>query len=259
MPASPLPDRPLVLCISGHDPGGGAGIQADIEAVAAQGGRALSIITALTVQDTRDVARVDDVDARLIERQLDCLLADSRPAAIKLGLLGSADQAGVIAAAIERTGASVVIDPVLRAGGGSSLSSAATTRALLDQLFPLADVITPNAAEARILSGCGTRDAGATALLGTGCRNVLVTGGDEPGPSVENTWYRHDTEPGRYTWPRLAGGFHGAGCTLAAALAARLALGETMADALREAQRYTHAALASAVATGRGRLIPGRY
>jgi len=253
------PTPPLVLCLSGHDPVGGAGLHADIEAIAAQGAHAVGVITALTVQDTLNVRRVSAVARPLIAEQLACVLDDCSISAIKLGLLGDADQAALICDALDRSGAPLVIDPVLRAGGGTALATTATTHALLETLIPRACVITPNAAEARRLApDCDTLDACAEALLARGCRHVLITGGDEPTATADNIWYRRDAAPVRYVWPRLPGPFHGAGCTLASALAARLALSEPMDLALQHAQTYVHGCLEHAHRIGHGRLIPGR-
>lgn len=255
MSASP----PLLLCLSGHDPTGGAGLHADLEAAAAQGVHALSLVTALTAQDTRDVRKVVAVDADLLEEQLALLLADAPITAVKLGLLGSAAQVEVIVRALARLRVPVVLDPVLRAGGGSNLASAELERAVLEHLLPQVTVLTPNAAEARRLAPAETLADSARTLLARGCANVLVTGGDEPGAEVCNTWHGADrAEPLSYRWPRLAETFHGAGCTLAASIAARLALGDTVEQALDRGQRWTQHALARAVRVGRGRRIPGR-
>ncbi|TXH06031.1 MAG: hydroxymethylpyrimidine/phosphomethylpyrimidine kinase [Nevskiaceae bacterium] len=250
---------PLVLCLSGHDPTGGAGIHADLEAVAALGGHALTVVTAQTVQDTRDVARVAPVAPILIAAQIEALIADCDIAAIKVGLLGDAAQLPVIAAAAQRLRVPLVLDPVLRAGGGSALANAATVAAMRTDLFPLTTVLTPNAAEARRLApGAATPEACAQALLAAGCANVLVTGGDEPGDDVVNTWHRSGSPPRAYRWPRLPETFHGAGCTLAAAIAALLAQGRDVGEALVEAQTYTQRSLHNARRIGHGRRIPGR-
>ncbi len=253
------PSPPLVLCLSGHDPVGGAGLQADIEAIAAQGAHAIGIITALTVQDTQNVRRVSATAPTLMAEQIACVLDDCNIAAIKLGLLGDAEQVETICAAVDRCSAPLVIDPVLRAGGGATLANTATTQALLEQLIPRATVITPNAAEARRLApGLNTLDACADALLARGCEHVLITGGDEPTQTADNVWYTQNAAPRRFVWPRLPGPFHGAGCTLASALAARLALGEPIELALQSAQAYVHRCLAHAQRIGHGRLIPAR-
>lgn len=251
--------RPLVLCLSGLDPGGGAGLQADIETVAALGGHALALATCLTVQDTRDVARVEATAPQLLQEQLELLLADSPPQAIKLGLLGSAEQLPLIVRTIRRCGVPVVCDPVLRAGGGALLHDEDTAAALRRELFGQVTVLTPNAAEARRLcpGAAGLDDCGA-ALLACGCARVLITGGDEPGERVVNRVYAADHAPRRYDWARLPETFHGAGCTLAAAIAALLARGMDLDEALQQAQEWTQGALQRALRTGRGRRIPGR-
>lgn len=250
---------PAVLCLSGHDPTGGAGIQADIEACAARGVHAFTVITAHTVQDTSNVRRVSAVPPAMIAEQVEALGSDGRIAAIKIGLLGDAAQVPVIVEAILSNPAPVVLDPVLRAGGGTNLVGSKLQVAILEELLPHVTVVTPNAGEARRLApGAADLDAAAARLLSTGCRHVLVTGGDETGPTVVNTWYAQDAAPRRFEWPRLPETFHGAGCTLASAIAARLAAGEPVGDALESAQRWTQATLAAAVAVGQGRRIPFR-
>ncbi|WP_028081719.1 bifunctional hydroxymethylpyrimidine kinase/phosphomethylpyrimidine kinase [Solimonas soli] len=258
MSTASLDRRARVLCLSGHDPGGGAGIHADLEAVAAQGAHALTVITALTAQDSVDVRQVWPVASARLAEQLELLLADGAIAAIKIGLLGDATQIAVIVDAIRRSGAPVVCDPVLRAGGGRDLSDAATIAALLDELLPHVDLLTPNAAEARRLSGCNDPFEAAAALRARGCRQVLVTGGDEAEAEVHNRWLDAEGRAHEFRWPRLPARFHGAGCTLAAAIAARRALGEDWATAVEAGQRYTQQALAGAYRAGRGRLIPRR-
>lgn len=252
-------ERPIVLCFSGHDPGGGAGIHADIEAIGALGGHALTIITAQTVQDTRNVERVVATDLTLLAEQIVALSADSVIGAIKVGLLGEASQVSVIARTAKALGVPVVVDPILRAGGGSNLASTALIMAMQADLFPLTTVLTPNAAEARHLAPDGDSISEcAQALVDAGCANVLVTGGDEPGDDVLNRWHRAGEEAQDFRWPRQPETFHGAGCTLASAIAALLAQGREVGDALQEAQAYTQYTLQNAQRTGQGRRIPGR-
>lgn len=254
---SPAPPR--ILCLSGHDPGGGAGVHADIEAVGAHGGHALSVITALTLQDSINVREVRAVEPVWIAAQLALLEADGPIAAVKIGLLGDATQIPVIAACLDRLGVPVVLDPVLRAGGGRELAGAALQAAVLDQLLPRVHLLTPNAAEARRLApDAASLDDAAACLLDRGCRQVLITGGDEPDDEVRNRWYRPEAPPQTYRWPRLPTTFHGAGCTLASAIAARLGRGEPMAQALAGAQAWTQDTLARARRVGRGRPVPGR-
>ena len=257
MTVNPVP--PLVLCIAGHDPSGGAGIIADVQAVSALGCHPLSLITSLTVQDSRNVREVEPVPAALIERQLDLLLADSRISAIKIGLIGEPAQVPVIIRAIRHCKVPVVLDPVLRAGGGGDLAGNAVMRALIEQLMPITTVSTPNAAEARRLAAADDLETCAATLLALGCQNLLITGGDEPTPgTVYNTLHRARALPKTWQWPRLPEGFHGSGCTLASVIAARLALGDELETALDEAQRWVHGALSRSYAIGQGRRIPNR-
>lgn len=251
--------RPLVLCLSGHDPGGGAGVQADIETIAALGGHALTAITAHTVQDTRDVSRCIAADPVLLREQIDCVLSDSKIDAIKIGLLGDAGQIDLLLDIARRVRVPVVLDPVLRAGGGSALASAPLIERMRKELLQQVEVLTPNAAEAkRLVPEAASLEEAAAALLALGARHVLVTCGDEPGDPVVNHWFRADGAPRHFAWTRVPGTFHGAGCTLASAIAVLLARGLPVAQALEDAQAFTHRALERAHATGRGRAIPGR-
>lgn len=247
-----------VLCCSGYDPTGGAGIQADIEAIAAQGAHALPLITALTAQDTRNVQRVVAVDAALMAEQLRLLRADCVISAIKIGLLGGAAQLPLMVELLRTAGVPVVMDPILRAGGGAELTSSVFAAEVRASLFPLCTVLTPNAAEARRWTGHENLETAGRALLAMGVAHVLITGGDEPEASARNRWFAPAQATRLFELPRLPGSFHGAGCTLAAALAARLALGEPMADALMQAQQYVHDCLQQARAVGQGRLVPQR-
>lgn len=250
---------PSVLCLSGFDPSGGAGMQADIEACAANGAHTLGVVTALTAQNTRNVFAIEPVGVEFMRRQLDALLEDCRPAAVKIGLIGSAAQLPVILDVISELGVPVVCDPVLRASGGATLLTPDIAVQLVADLFPHASLVTPNAAEARQLApGSPTLRAAAQALCNHGCAAALVTGGDEQGGEAEDILY---TRQGNYrTWrsTRIAGGFHGAGCTLSSAIAARLAQGDALEVAIEHARKYVHTALATAFSVGRGRAIPRR-
>lgn len=249
---------PNVLCCSGHDPTGGAGIQADIEAVAAQGAHALTLVTALTAQDTHNVQRVDAMPPEWLAQQGQLLLADCAIAAIKIGLLGVPAQLSVLVAFIRQSQRPVVLDPILRAGGGTELVGNELAVQMRQQLFPLCTVLTPNAAEARRWTGERDLDTAGQALLADGAQHVLITGGDEPGEISRNRWYTNGAPVRVFERARLPGHFHGAGCTLAAALAARLALGESVEAALIAAQAYVHETLRHARPIGGGRWLPRR-
>lgn len=252
---------PVVLCLSGHDPSGGAGVQADIEAARAQGVHPATVITALTVQDSRNACAVDAIDSRAIIEQAELILADLPVACIKLGLLGSAENARVISELLGRhAGIPVVLDPVLRAGGGAVLGDQALTEAMVEFLLPRATLITPNLAEARLLaSPARERDACAARLLQQGARCVLITGGDtdEHTDEVINSLYS-EAKVRHWRWPRLPHRYHGSGCTLAASIAARLALGEELLQAVVTAQQYTWNSLNAAYRIGRGQHFPRR-
>ncbi len=254
MASSPSP--PVVLACSGHDPCGGAGIQADIESIRAQGCHPATLVTALTVQDSRRAYSVHPVDPELLLRQARRLLEDLRPAAIKVGLVPNAGVAAALATLLdEMEKVPVVLDPVLHAGGGGALGAAENLAPLLAR----AALATPNRAEARRLGGVEDPEEAATRLLQRGCRAVLVTGADEAGGAeVINSLYRAG-ETRHWRWPRLPGRYHGSGCTLASAAAARLAQGETLEEALGRAQEYTLESLRRAFAPGRGQRFPGRF
>lgn len=249
---------PLVLSLSGHDPTGGAGIQADIETLSWLGCHPCTVITALTVQDTRNVDRVIPQRADAFLEQARALISDLPIAAVKIGLLGSADIVRAVDVVLESLGPlPVVLDPILAAGGGLDLSSSDLIREIRDRLLPRATVATPNTPEARTLAGRDDAGAGAQTLLSLGCRHVLLTGTHDDGPDVVNRWYSASRNES-WHWPRLPGSFHGSGCTLASAVAAHLARGLDMEDALREAQRFTWNALKAGFRPGRGQFLPNR-
>ncbi|MCP5299954.1 MAG: hydroxymethylpyrimidine/phosphomethylpyrimidine kinase [Chromatiaceae bacterium] len=252
-------NRPVVLCIGGHDPTGGAGIQADIETVNALDARAVSLITTLTAQDTRNATAAWPVSAAALARQFDTLVDDIRPAAAKIGLLGGTDQIAVLAERIEGLRCPVVIDPVLAAGGGFQLDPGGLGGAICRQLLPLAALATPNRIEARRLAANDDADAAAGMLLGHGVGAVLLTGADEANDAtVRNRLYRPGLPTREYDWPLLPQRYHGSGCTLASACAALLARGMTLDAAVAEAQAFTWSALEAAEPVGKGQWLPRR-
>lgn len=250
--------KPTVLAISGHDPTGGAGIQADIEAIVSQGCHPATLVTCLTAQDTRDVHRLYPQPPAALAEQWERLAADIHFDAVKIGLLGSAEIAALVAERLRQAPPAVtVLDPILRAGGGSALADDALIDTLLGELIPLTTVLTPNLDEARRLTGETLPSRCAEALLARGCRAVLITGGDEPTPLIYNTLYLADGHK-TFTWEKLPAGAHGSGCTLAAALAALLARGLDLEEAARKAQQYTWNAIKYGFRPGRGQSLPER-
>jgi hydroxymethylpyrimidine kinase/phosphomethylpyrimidine kinase len=238
--------RPVVLCFSGLDPSGGAGLQADIESIAALGGLAAVCCTALTVQDSQRVYAFETVSPDFIRRQAEAVLADLPVKAIKLGMLGNGPITDVVGALLAgHPHLPVVLDPVLGANSGGSLASDDLAQGLL-RLIPRATVITPNTVEARRLSGTDDLGAAVARLAGLGARHVLLKGGHEPGPLLVNRLYRGTAELYRSETPRLPGEFHGSGCTMASALAAGLAAGLDLEVAVRQAEQFLDGALADA-------------
>ena len=251
--------RPNILVVAGHDPSGGAGIQADIEAAAAHGVHAAAVISVLTCQDTHNVYGVKPVDADFFSECLDAVVADMSIDAVKLGVIASAEHVAIIATLMDRLpDTPLVIDPVLVAAGGGTLADDTVGRALQDRLFERATVITPNAREARALCDGETDLDRCGETLSQHSANVLITGGDEDSPEVVNRRYAQGRAIQRYQWPRIDGVFHGSGCTLASAIAARLALGHDPDEALQHAQQYTWETLDRAFAAGQGQRIPAR-
>ncbi|MCF7201173.1 hydroxymethylpyrimidine/phosphomethylpyrimidine kinase [Pseudomonas oligotrophica] len=254
------PSRPVVLCLSGHDPVGGAGLQADIEALLAQQCHAAPAVTALTVQDTVDVTDFRVLDRAWVLAQAEAIIADLPVAAVKLGMLGSVEMVETVLEIMGRLpGVPLVCDPVLRAGGGGSLGKDEVGYALRERLFPASTIATPNLPEARILAELpeGTADECAERLL-PHIEHLLITGGHGDEHEVHNRLYCRDGSRHDFTCARLPGSYHGSGCTLASALAGRLALGQDVVGAVRSALDYTWRTLRDAEAPGRGQYIPRR-
>lgn len=244
---------PIVLTFAASDPTGGAGLQADVLTLAALGCHPLSALTGLTVQDTSGVQHLEAIAADLVTRQANRVLAESRVAAFKAGVLGSAQNVHAVAAiAAAHAHVPLVLDPVLASGRGDALASDAVLGALLEALVPRATIVTPNTLEAQRLGG-------AKRLLELGCRYVLVTGTHEESAEVINRLYGSAGLVREDRWPRLPGSYHGSGCTLASALAAQLAKGRSVPDAAREAQEFTWRALAAGLRTGAGQSLPDRF
>ncbi len=259
---------PIVLTFAASDPTGGAGIQADLLTQASLGCHPLSVVTALTVQDTAGIDSVLAIDAEWVEDQARTLLEDMPVDAFKIGLLGSVDNIAAIAAIVaDYPDIPLVFDPVLASGRGDELADEEMIAALQELLLPQTTVLTPNSLEARRL----TRAAGderddetpwaecAQRLLTFGCDYVLLTGTHDSTPQVVNVLYHRDGVVRSDTWPRLPGSYHGSGCTLASAVAAGLAHRLPVDAAVGEAQEYTWKALAAGFHPGMGQFIPDRF
>lgn len=238
--------RPVVLCFSGLDPSGGAGLQADIESIAALGGLAAVVCTALTVQDSQRVYGFEPVSPDLIRQQAEAVLADLPVRAIKLGMLGNgaiAELVGELLACHPQI--PVVLDPVLIANSGGALAADDLAQGLL-RLFPRATVITPNSLEARRLAESDDVEEAVTRLAMLGARQVFLKGGHEPGKTLVNRLYQGTELLHESSTPRLPGEFHGSGCTMASALAAGLASGIDLVTAVKQAEAFVARALGNA-------------
>jgi hydroxymethylpyrimidine/phosphomethylpyrimidine kinase len=251
---------PLVLAVGGHDPSGGAGIQADIETLAANGCRALSVITALTTQNTCGVRRMLPQPAQQVVEQIRLLMEESGVSAIKIGLLGSAATAIALAELLnDYPDIPVILDPVLASGSGTALADGTLPLVLQETLFPCCTLATPNSDEARRLSGEQELDECAARLIHSGCASVLITGTHEAEEQVTNRLYSLGGLLQSWHWPRLSGSYHGSGCTLASAIAAGLARGRSLPEAAEQAQHYTWNTLENALSTGRCQYTPDRF
>lgn len=260
-PDAPLP--PAVLTFAASDPTGGAGLQADILALASMGCHPLSVVTAITVQDTTGVESFLAIDPDWVADQARCLLEDMAVGAFKIGMLGSTEIVTVIAEVVsDYPDVPLVLDPVLASGRGDEFANEDMLAAIRELLVPQSTVVTPNVLELRRLAededGDSTLAECAQHLLDSGCEYVLVTGTHDATPDVINTLYHRGGILRADTWQRLPGSFHGSGCTLASALAANLARGLEIGDAVYEAQDYTWQALTRAYRPGMGQFIPDR-
>ena len=257
---------PIVLVFAASDPSGGAGLQADIMTLSSMGCHPLSVVTALTIQDTTGVDDVSAIDAEWVADQARCVLEDMPVAAFKIGVLGSVETIAAIAEVVsDYPEIPLVLDPVLASGRGDELASEEMVVALRELLVPQTTIITPNSLEARRLAIDDSNDEDdpdlaecARRLIASGCEYVLVTGTHENTPQVVNTLYGQEGVLRSDSWERLPGSYHGSGCTLASAIAATIANGLSIGDAVKDAQEYTWQTLKAAFRPGMGQHIPDR-
>ena len=248
-----------VLTIAGSDSGGGAGLQADLKVITALGGYGMSVITAITAQNTLGVTRIQDVDLDVIEAQIDAVLLDIGVDVVKIGMLASPQIVRTVAKALHRHGVKrIVLDPVLRATSGASLGGDDTAQAMITELFPMATLITPNMEEASLLlgheiSGADDFKMAAQQLLEMGPQAVLIKGGHLDATHTQITDF--------LMWKTLEDGLevtqskefkhyrvntlntHGTGCSLASAIATYLADGHDLSHAVAKAIAYVEAGL----------------
>jgi len=260
-PNHPRTDIPSVLVLAGLDPTGGAGIQADIEAIASQGAHACPVVTALTVQDTDNVMAVQAVEGTTIAQQARAVLEDVPVAAVKIGMLGSTEIVEVVHSLLrDYPDLPVVLDPVLAAGGGYELADDELVDAIGSLLLPQTTVLTPNTPEIRRLAPeADSVQAAAMALLEQGVEYVLATGTHDNTDDVVNRLFGGNRLLEDYRWPRLEGRYHGSGCTLASAIAGLLSQGHEPLTAIQQAQTYAWATLKNGFRAGMGQLLPNRF
>lgn len=251
--------RPVVLCFSGLDPSGGAGLQADIEAVGAQGAHAAVVCTALTIQDTRKVYGFQAIDPAFLRQQADKVLADLPVRAIKCGMLANPEVVAMVrGVCADHPHLPLVLDPVLAANSGGSLADPRMVTELAS-LFACATVITPNSLETRWLAARDNLDAALARLHALGAKAVLLKGGHEPGPMIRNVLSVDGKTVQTSQWPRRPHEYHGSGCTLASAIAGGLARGLTLPVAVTRAEVWLQSTLTDAdLPHADGQAIPKR-
>ena len=254
---------PIVLTFAAADPSGGAGLQADVLTLSSMGCHALSVVTAVTVQDTVGVEDVLPLDPEWVADQARCVLEDMPVAVFKIGLLGSVEIIAAIAEVVsDYPEVPLVLDPVLSSGRGDELATEEMVAAMRELLIPQTTLITPNSLEARRLAvedGDDSDDVSlaecARRILTLGCEYVLITGTHENTAQVVNVLSSREGVVRSDSWP---GAYHGSGCTLASAIAATVANGLAISDAVRDAQEYTWQTLSSGYRPGMGQHIPDR-
>jgi hydroxymethylpyrimidine/phosphomethylpyrimidine kinase len=252
MPTAP----PRVLAVAGSDSGGGAGIQADLKTMLAFGVHGMTVICAVTAQNSVGVQGYWELPPEAVRAQLDSVLGDIGAQAVKTGMLASPVLVATVADALAQMAAPVVVDPVAVSKHGDSLLSAGTLESVRERLLPLATVVTPNLLEAEMLAGMSIADevqmlAAARAILAMGPQWVLVKGGHLPGNPVD--LLVSSAEVIRFPGERIASVHtHGTGCTLASAIASRLAFGDDVPTAVKAAKEYVTGAIAAGFPLGSG-------
>jgi hydroxymethylpyrimidine/phosphomethylpyrimidine kinase len=263
-----MPDHPrsfpAVLTFAATDPSSGAGLQADLLTLASMGCHPLSVVTAITVQDTSGVEGIQSIDADWVSDQARAILEDIPVAAFKIGVMGSVENIAAIAEIVsDYPEIPLVLDPVLASARGDEFASDDALEAIREMIVPQTTVITPNTLELlRLTLGEDEErvpaDKLARRLTDMGAEYVLVTGTHDSTLEVINTLYGDSGVIRADRWQRLAGSYHGSGCTLASAIAATIARGLDIEEAVREAQDYTWHSLKFGFRPGMGQFIPDR-
>jgi hydroxymethylpyrimidine/phosphomethylpyrimidine kinase len=251
--------KPVVFVMAGHDPSGGAGLQADIETVAAHGCIATSVITSLTAQNTQCFSHHIPQATEDFLTQGKLILEDIKINACKIGAIGSPDIIRAINELIADKPFPVVLDPVLQSTTGHDFSNEDMCGLLCELILPLATIITPNRDEAMQLTGELDPQSAAKKLLEMDCKNVLITDAEDSKTKVINHLYQEDEQCQTFTWERLPGNYHGSGCTLASAISANLAKNIYLTTAIEQAQEFTWNSLKHGLQLGKGQMQPNRF
>lgn len=257
--------RPIILAIGGHDPTGGAGIQADIETIGQLGGQAVTIPTAITLQNSHQVVGFEPVAAHLLSQQGRMLLEEFPIAAIKIGMVANVENCEAIQALLRpHPEIPLLIDPVLAGGGGGTLSRRALAESIRTRLLPLAMLSTPNRSELQqLVPEEEDLEACASALHAIGCHNLLVTGTDHPLPGestaqVYHQLYQKGGAVHPFNSPRLPHHYHGSGCTLSSAITTRIAQGAPLQQAIMDGLAFTRESLQHGSQPAEGQYFPHR-
>jgi hydroxymethylpyrimidine/phosphomethylpyrimidine kinase len=254
--------RATVLCFSGLDPSGGAGLQADIEAIGQSGAHAAIACTAITVQDSQQVYGFEAVSANLLMQQANAVYNDLPVKAIKSGMLGTVENIAALTDFLrQRPQLKYVLDPVLVANSGGSLGNQHTLVQAFTALIPLATVLTPNTVELRALTGKQDITEAVKVLFNLGANAVLVKGAHEHEPYRIRHWlYENGECIAQSRWSRLQGEFHGSGCSLASYIAGKLAQGIALKEAVQQGELWLHWVLQRADSPHpTGQKIPRRF
>ncbi|MDQ7917055.1 bifunctional hydroxymethylpyrimidine kinase/phosphomethylpyrimidine kinase [Mesonia sp. MT50] len=241
---------PSVLTIAGFDGSGGAGIQADIKTISALGCYATSVLTALPIQNTTGVKSIFSIPEEIVEKQLQTILEDIFPDAVKIGMVHTPKLVEIMVGKLkEFPPLAIVFDPVMVATSGHQLIENNTIQTIIKQLFPLADVITPNLDEAEILAGMNIETVKEMKIAGKkimqlGCKSVLLKGGHLKTKQLTSLYFLPDGSIESFEFPKYeTNNTHGSGCTLSSAIASYLAQGKSLLEAVSLGQKYIHQAI----------------
>lgn len=252
-------EKPVVLVLAGHDPSGGAGIQADIETTASLGCITTSVITSLTAQNTQLFSSHLPQKKEDFIHQIDLILDDVTVDTCKIGAIGSPELIRIIHKIFIEQSFPIVLDPVLHSTTGYDFVTEEMCHLLCKLLLPLATVITPNRDEAMQLTGETDPLVAAKKFLKMGCRNILITDAENSKTQVTNHLFQENGQHQIYQWDRLPGNYHGSGCTLSSAIAANLAKDFAIDTAIEQAQEYTWQSLKHGIKIGKGQRQANRF